>query len=45
VEGLAAVQLSFTVTYRVKEETNTIIKALGVFPQDRTFLLGIRVSI
>jgi hypothetical protein len=38
-------RLSFTVTYRVKEETNTIIKALGVFPQDRTFLLGIKVSI
>ena len=38
-------RLSFNVSYRVKEETNTIIKALGVFPQDRTFLLGIRVTI
>lgn len=38
-------RFSFNVSYRVKEETNAIIKALGVFPQDRTFLLGIRVSI
>jgi hypothetical protein len=38
-------RFSFNVTYRVKEETNTIIKALGVFEQDRTFLLGIKVSI
>jgi hypothetical protein len=36
---------SFNVRYRIKEETATIIKALGVFPQDRTFLMGIRVSI
>jgi hypothetical protein len=38
-------RLSFNTTYRIKEETNSIIKALGVFPQDRTFLMGIRVSI
>ena len=36
---------SFNVTYRVKEETNTIIKALRVFPQDRGFLMGIKASI
>jgi hypothetical protein len=38
-------RFSFNVSYRVKEETNTIIKALGVFEQDRSFLLGIKVSI
>ena len=38
-------RFSFNVTYRLKDETNTIIKALGVFEQDRSFLLGVKVSI
>jgi hypothetical protein len=38
-------RFSFNVSYRVKEETNSIIKALRVLPQDRTFLMGIKVSI
>jgi len=38
-------RFSFNVSYRVKEETNAIIKALRVLPQDRTFLLGFRVAI
>ena len=38
-------RFSFNVSYRVKEETNAIVKALGVLPQDRTFLLGFRVTI
>ncbi len=38
-------RFSFNSTYRVKEETNSIIKALRVLPQDRTFLLGFRVTI
>jgi hypothetical protein len=36
---------SFNLTYRVKEETNSIVTALHVFAQDRAFLVGIRGSI
>jgi Protein of unknown function, DUF481 len=36
--------IAFTVNYRVKEETNVFIHALHVFPQDRMFLLGIKVQ-
>jgi hypothetical protein len=38
-------RFSFNLAYRVKEETNSIIKALRVFPEDRSFLMGIKVSI
>jgi hypothetical protein len=37
--------LSFNVTYRLTEENNVILKALQVFPRDRTFLIGIKASI
>lgn len=37
-------RLAFNLSYHVKEETNTFIHALHVFPQDRTFLMGIKVS-
>jgi hypothetical protein len=36
---------SFQLTYRLREETNTIIEALGLSPRDRTFLMGIKASI
>lgn len=35
---------AFSVAYRIKEEDNTIIEALGVRKQDRTTLIGIRAS-
>lgn len=37
-------RLSFNVTYRFKVEDNTIIQALRVKTQDRTFVIGIRLS-
>lgn len=37
--------LSFGPAYRVKEETNAIVHALTVQPQDRTFVMGFRLSI
>ena len=37
--------LAFTVNYKVKEETNVFIHALQVFPQDRMFLMGIKLAI
>jgi len=47
LEGNAPVSKRFSVTaaYRIREETNTYIKALRVKPMDRTFTLGIRFSI
>jgi hypothetical protein len=38
-------RLSFNVTYRLKKESNSIIDALRVLPEDRSFLMGIRISI
>jgi hypothetical protein len=38
-------RFSFNASYRVKKESNNIITALGVLKEDRTFLLGFRVSI
>jgi hypothetical protein len=38
-------RFSFNASYRVKKETNDIITALRVLDHDRTFLLGIKVSI
>lgn len=37
-------RFSFKVAYRIKEETADIIKALGVFPQDRIFTMGVKFS-
>jgi hypothetical protein len=37
--------LSFTVSYRLKEEANDIIRALRVVPRDRGLVMGIRASI
>jgi hypothetical protein len=37
-------KVSFNVMYRIKRENNTIIRALGLEPQDRMFVLGIRIS-
>jgi hypothetical protein len=36
---------SVNVSYRLKKESNSIIDALRVFREDRTFLMGIKVSI
>jgi hypothetical protein len=33
------------VAYRFKDENNSIIRALQVYPQDRSLLIGIRASI
>jgi putative salt-induced outer membrane protein YdiY len=36
---------SFNVSYRLKDENNALVKALGVLPRDRSYLMGLRFSI
>ena len=37
-------RFSFRMTYRIQDQANSIVKALGVFEQDRAFLVGVKVS-
>lgn len=38
-------RFSLAPSYRIRDEDNDVIRALGVKPQDRTFALGLRFSI
>lgn len=38
-------RVSLAPSYRIRDEDNDVIRALGVKPQDRTFSFGVRVSI
>jgi hypothetical protein len=38
-------KVSLAPSYRIRDEDNDVIRAIGVKPQDRTFSFGLRVSI